>query len=116
MKPCNIVKQFGNGWVVGLSASNRVLVETPAGEVVEPYEGPGKQLFGTVVGDETIKIDDREVCEVVRHLWERQTLAEEQARAAGEFISESENELPDFDAPTLEDLGFEGGSVRIEEI
>ena len=38
VKDCNKLRSFPGGWVVGLSDSNRVLVQGPA-DVYEPYPG-----------------------------------------------------------------------------
>jgi hypothetical protein len=120
MKKNNIVQSFKSGWTLGLSDGNRVLVQSPAGDVVEPYDGPCHQLLGLARGDEVIHITDPEVCVAVRNLWKKKAEAYEKALAAGDVdpvdgdLAESETSRSEFadeeDAPTLADLGF-GGSL-----
>jgi hypothetical protein len=121
MKQNNIIKSFSSGWILGLSDGNRVLVETPSGESFEPYEGPGHQIFGTVEGDETVKVNDPEVCADIRKLWHKKHEAHEKALAAGDVdpvdgdLSEAENDGEQEEVPTLHDLGFDD-SVKLAEI
>lgn len=123
MKKNNVIQSFKSGWIIGLSDSNRVIVQSPAGDIVEPYEGPSHQIFGVAQGDEVIHINDAEVVAKVRALWKRKIEAHEKALAAGDVdpvdgdLSEAETNSDEFadehDAPTLEDLGFNGGVARV---
>lgn len=122
MKPRNVIQTFPDGWKVGLSDNNHVVVETPTGKLLEPYTGPRNTGFGKAIneGDEsadTIKIP-AVVFSLVERLWAKQIALEEGSKARREDeIEEIARELTDEDDvdPTLEDLGF-GGVVHVEDI
>lgn len=125
MKESNIVTKFGNGWIVGLSDGNRIIVESPSGETVEPYTGSCGRILGLVRGDEIMEIRDTAVIAKVRDLWARKNKAYESALAAGDIppvdgdLSEAEDSGDDMDddgPATLESLGFDGDTVRVSEI
>lgn len=120
MKPSNVIKSFESGWLVGLSSgSNRVLVQTPTGEVFHPYEGPGHKMFGTTIDNATVSVV-KEVAAFVRHLWEKREEVRECEQAAQEDeIEKLARELTgeDEEGPTLGDLGFtDGDSIQIEDV
>lgn len=122
MKPRNVIQSFPDGWKVGLSDNNHVVVETPTKKILQPYIGPRNTLFGKALNDgddtaDTIKIPVA-VASLVETLWKKQEQLEQDKQVqAQEEIEEIARELTEEDEgnPTLEDLGF-GDSVRIEEI
>jgi len=119
MKEQNIVKHFDNGWIVGLTSRNDVVVESPNKNTFFPYLHPnGSDLIdGTWDNNEGRRTEEMPMAVklFVKDLLERRKRLRNETYAERE-IFEDEEDLDDSlnYPPTMEDLGFGDGVAKLD--